>query len=508
MKIEKKTLLFMVSSWVLLALPLTLHAQSSLIDREIQPLDFPTADNTYLLQSGTSRSTIGTIGSDIDQFFSVTDFGAMKNMESNYGFAGIDENGLNIGYARKFKQVFLGLSYGGTLIDELFRRITNQDVNNIQKVDSVEIDNAAGTKTSTEYRILDAQSQTISGRASSVNNINIMFGVGIFGLKVGFSDYLEGIHDSNSITGIDGLGNKTITDIITASYDSNIKPSIEMGLNFKIGQVAVKPSIRAGVDIRQYSTSITSKESTINPITTLPDQILYTSEEILRDYMEPFAGVSLGFDFSRSSSTVAVLMFEYDGYYRLYSNNDLTGIVKTISSSVIGGGPPAFSSIITTTSDIFDFRNRAAPVFIFNSNLSDQFTLGVKANVEFEYNMLNVSEVINDSAVSFTQDKNGVLFSVTPEIDIGASFSLIPDHFAVHAGLGLELFSYSENTTIILSSGVDKTVTDQSLSMPVTKMAAGLTFNFTKTTALDILAVSSGLGIDTTKFTLLLSMKN
>jgi hypothetical protein len=99
--------------------------------------------------------------------------------------------------------------------------------------------------------------------------------------------------------------------------------------------------------------------------------------------------------------------------------------------------------------------------------------------------------------------------SVTPELGIGTRFTLWPDHFSMHAGFGIDLFSYNEtvSTRIRTIGGVDTETTDtlKILDLPATKITAGLTLNLTTDMALDLLAITSGLDIDATKLTILLT---
>jgi hypothetical protein len=70
--------------------------------------------------------------------------------------------------------------------------------------------------------------------------------------------------------------------------------------------------------------------------------------------------------------------------------------------------------------------------------------------------------------------------SVKPAINLGGSFAILPDRFALHAGFGLNLweFTVSENT-----------LTE---ALPSTKLAVGFTANLDAKTTIDMLLITSG----------------
>jgi hypothetical protein len=94
-----------------------------------------------------------------------------------------------------------------------------------------------------------------------------------------------------------------------------------------------------------------------------------------------------------------------------------------------------------------------------------------------------------------------------PDLALGASFHLIPDHFSLHAGIGVELFSYGmsiADADPVLPNGKEVTTT---FGLPSARFGGGLTVNLTQAVALDAMAFSSGLDFDSTVFNLLLTVK-
>ncbi|MDR3249299.1 MAG: hypothetical protein LBT39_10995, partial [Treponema sp.] len=203
--------------------------------------ELPEARSTPFPESSTSKATIGTISADGDYFMSVLDWSSINNMQSTFVLAGVDENGLVMGYAQKAGKVYLGVSYGGSLVDELFRRITNQDVDTLRKQDSV-------TKDPSTYStsLLNQNDKTPPGVTISNNDVNLILGAGVFGLRLGFSEYIRAAEISDDETSTT-VWNKE------HGFESSLKPSLEMGFNFKAGPVRVKPAFRGAFDIHEYS---------------------------------------------------------------------------------------------------------------------------------------------------------------------------------------------------------------------------------------------------------------
>jgi hypothetical protein len=142
--------------------------------------------------------------------------------------------------------------------------------------------------------------------------------------------------------------------------------------------------------------------------------------------------------------------------------------------------------------------------------------------VDFGFGLLQMTQTNNDVnyiggiknyTVTEEWTSSDTVFSVSPNLGLGVSYKLIPDHFAIHAGLGIVLFSYREVKTEYTQKNqfsgvsVDNTTTVKDMYLPSTKLGAGLTLNFTETVAIDLMAIMSGLSFDSTKITALVTVK-
>lgn len=475
--------------------------------------DFPEQRLSPLPQSSTNRATLGTINGDPDKFMSVHEFGTINKMENQFVLAGVDEYGLVIGYSRMIGNLYVGGSYSGSLINELFQRVTNQDILTLSKHDEL-------TENDVETSLRDQNNKTPSGETVSNNDINLILGSGIFGIRLGFSEYLRGFEDRRNINQLD------VKDAST--FESSFKPTLELGLNIPAGSVRVKPALRAAFDIHQYvSNTIWGREYTITDYTAVPITTTQNRYEIgrrfLMDYMEPSGGLSLGLDFGGSEHIRAEAIFDMDVAYRIYKTNDKDGgwITYIVDDRI--PSPPSFVTREFLAPDIFDLRLTGAPAFVFSADTTPKLTLGFKAKVDFGYGLLNMTQT--DNSVSYNPNNAKVytpivewtssdtVLAVTPDLGLGVSYRLIPDHFALHAGLGIALFSYrevkTEYTEKILATGVstDNTKTIRDMYLPSTRLGAGLTLNFTEAVAIDLMAIMSGLSFDSTKITALITVK-
>jgi hypothetical protein len=467
---------------------------------EIEFADIPGETLGYTPHSGVYKATMGTMTSNVDLFMSALDFSTMK-MQKWFSYGGIDENGVNLGYAVKLGSAYFGISYGGSLADELLRRMTNQDILTLQKRDEIRKD-VSGTSTTPE--LVDTDGQRIEGITTSENTVGLIFGAGIFGLKLGFSAYMQGREIESE--------NRDYEH----AFESSLKPSLELGWNFPIGSVQTKIALRGAYDMHQYI-SVTGETFYY-----MPDDVIESSfvgKEVYQEFTEPSGGFTLGFGFDVGKNTRAEFDLVGDAAYRIYRSNEQDGIMTAwkITDTVL----QTSKNTDITAPEIFDLRVSGNPVFALTKDVSDMFTIGGKLNLAIGYDIFTISQSVNEftideitaektiTPVSDTKISDSRL-SVTPELGVGTKFTLWPDHFSMYAGFGINLFSYRETisartTTVI--GGVDTEITDtlRTLDLPTTKITAGLTLNFTTDIVLDLLAITSGLDIDATKLTILLT---
>jgi hypothetical protein len=496
----------------------TLSAQVKVAADFLQLTDFnslPGLLPIYSPQSGTFKVTMGTILADMDRFMSTVEYGRIRG--NSLAYAGYGEDGLSLGYGGKFKNIYLGASYGGGFIEEAIGWIVNKEALTLQLRDTM--NKADGVLLS------DGGTTDLTATAISNNNINLLFGVGgVFGLKMGVNEYIKG-------TAEDKL----------KGFESSIRPSLEFGFNFPIGPVRIKPALRGGLDLHRYFSKETSILEITEPELGLPDSAItktWTVNQMkYQDFMEISGGITLGFDFGKGDTRTEFDLIA-DGAYRMYPSFEASQVLSTwvirdpkdLNAPVIGS---PLNHFYENPADItIDLRIKANPTFVLNIPFTDIFTLGLKANAGVAYDMVEIKQSIREFAPGFYNDpdvynddpdernssqQNGSSIAkypgtiessithmgIVPEFDVGANFNMWPDHIAFYTGFGIVLFNYDSIATD-QAGRIDVT---KSWEIPSVKFALGFSLNFIKEFAIDFLVVQSGFTVDGTKFATFLTFK-
>ncbi|MDR2482956.1 MAG: hypothetical protein LBD08_04920, partial [Treponema sp.] len=141
----------------------------------------PTEPVLFSPESGQYRATMGTISSDIDGFMDVGGF-KDTSFTSSLFYMGFDPQGVTVGMGIKITpMVYAGIAYGGSLIQDLLNRATNQSTSDLK----LSLNNdVPGVYTATGERPAEALSR---------NEFNVFLGIWRVGLCVGFSQILSAL---------------------------------------------------------------------------------------------------------------------------------------------------------------------------------------------------------------------------------------------------------------------------------------------------------------------------
>jgi hypothetical protein len=248
--------------------------------------------------------------------------------------------------------------------------------------------------------------------------------------------------------------------------------------------------------------------------------------EKLMDFEEPSIGLTLGFDFNSTEHTQAELDLIADLIWRVYASNGKYGLNAAYTNGTAETEYDAFTDNTTNwfgslgkglgsllpsgTLPVTDVRVPVTLAFTWSRDFSPKFTLGFKGNVGGGLDTLAITQTETWSGIDEIYDSEIKHFYITPDVSVGASFNLLPEHFALQAGLGIELFSY-ERITSKTSSDLNPdpvTTVENTIGVPTIRLAGGLSVNFTKNTALDMLVVAANVAdVDKTKFTMQFTFK-
>ncbi|MDR3304133.1 MAG: hypothetical protein LBS86_06940 [Treponema sp.] len=494
---------------------LLLSAAPLIAQQEVNHTEPDVKPNTYFApESGLARASSSTLLNDIDRFISVRNFRDISGLNSFFGYLGFTPDGLNLGYSANLGTSYIAIGYGGSLIEDLFARIINgtpQDVN----VTTVE-----GDDMTTSHRISDSNNNPL-GNAKSKNALSVMFGRPKWGLKIDFSHQLSGSQSATDSVYRSKYSDQTGAPIATEERLSSneVNGSFESGLAFfgELGLVLgiFRPSLRFGIDVHQLSSSkiitVSDESNTVG---------LYKSE-YLSDFNEPSVGLGLGFRFMDSDTGRLEAGLIYDLSMRLFkNNNEAKSKVRTVSNDDVASLTPYSLSVISEMSYI---RNHIVPSISFGGRISRMISVGGKVSLDTNYDVIKEAptivflntqgNLITDydtlAAIKAGESKLPVktsytVFSMLPEVDLGANFDIIPRHLSAYAGLGLSLYSMKVITTTKDDEGKVKT---KSTAVPTSKIAGGVTVNFTRNVAMDMLLVASGFTFDMSKFSMLFYAK-
>ncbi|GHU04952.1 hypothetical protein FACS1894147_10610 [Spirochaetia bacterium] len=416
----------------------------------------------YSPESATSGATMGLITADTDRFLSALDFGALS-AQNWFAYGGVDEkikDGINFGFGTKIganKKGYFGVAYSGNLINEVVGLFTNQSAAGF-KMETV------NNGTTTGPALVDADGTPVSdGEYLSNHNLHFLLGGGVFAFKFGFAEYIK--------------GNVTVNQ--TASeLESSLQPSIELGLNAG----GFKFALRGAADFHQFEKSVTTPTTQFNQV----------------NFFEPSGGVTIGLNFSRSEKTLAELDIIADGIYRIYG---FLGDMPEVSTRGAGTA--------VDVSGILDLRTTGSLGFTYRTELNEQFTLGFNAKVGGGYDILSLSTEPSGGGTKI--DSKYTSLTVTPDVSAAVTYSPWKDHFALHAGLGLQLFSIdmiTDDSGITPGGNPGDTITSTVVEVPTVRLGVGTTVNFTENTALDLLIATRNIAdITNAKFTMLFSVK-
>jgi hypothetical protein len=454
----------------------------------------PKTQDLHFPVSSVNRASAGTISGDADAFMSAANWPSIENMNSFFVLAGVDEYGLALGFAKKLGKAYFGASYSGDLIDEIYRRVTNRETGSLIAGMSVRKTNDAVIGRPGLYT---QDGSPPAGEKESSNDVNLIFGIGIFGLRLGFSEYIRSVDyvlTDNAWEGQDSL-------------ETSLKPNLELGFNIPAGRLTIKPALWGAFDIRGFEAFGGFSYYDYNNTA-----FKYYAYWNRFNFMEPSGGLTLDVKAAISDTASVDFGLEWGGAFRLYpdaSDPDSLVFLKEESASAFsspidfpfGVNAAGFGGFIEGTIPL-DIRSSGALKFGFTSDISEHFTLAGKFRLLGAFNKGKLDVKLRGTTVSAETMRN---ISGAPDLALGASVHLIPGRFSLHGGIGVQLFSYSYSTLKVDSAPSAETVT--TFDLPSVRLGGGLTLNLTEAAALDIMAFSSGLNLESTVLNLLFRVK-
>jgi hypothetical protein len=481
-------------------------------------------------KAASSVVNFGITGSDIDRFMSATSFQDTSYI-GRFGYFGFDRDSLSAGVSGKFaRNMTASLYYNGNIVEDVFAYISNNSLTN-GKVGLGAQDGISGTDYDFVGDLKDRNN------INSRSNINLMFGAGIFGINVGYSQKLFGLVKKSTAEPQrkDLTDDAVIENMQEALLDNALVPNVEFGLRFDTARAVVKTALGFQVDIHQHREM--AKGETIE----LPDYFggqtgTYTvtaeqTRKLSADYLEPAVTFRIEGEFPADRSRLGIAL-ETAGRLKLYSNmDDKGGKVDGIfwSQDIYNG---AYINSVTTSN--LDLEVLGRPSVRYATMLSDRFTAGLSGGfgVGLKFGsyttknyawtskadfMLN-DDPYDDAYLSTDVDLPGTVETIPsldmalyPNLGAGFSFNVVPGTFVLNGGVGAVQTLYrirtGEVTTETPIGSVTTPLLEQSWGKPLAQLALGAMFRFKQNFTLDALFSSNGTRFDNANFVIQFSAK-
>jgi hypothetical protein len=472
-----KNLKSSVLAWVLFTIAASLSAQQYWVS---SPAD-PSEASLFNPESGLYRASMGTVRSDIDGFMDVGTF-RDTSFESTLTYVGFDPQGITLGAGIKLGPLYFGAAYGGSLIQDLFSRVTNQDPSEL----SLKLDSSDGSKTE-----IPGVFDSVGGRPAETKNrneFNLFLGFWRVGLKLGFSQMLTVAQPQAEDARME-VG-KTMQGF---TFENAMVPSLALGASIPIGEsLFVIPEVSAQLDIHQFVDGE-------DPYTVNGTPVFYSG--YTQGYNEAKVGADLGIVYRSSGSEIRV----GGGYY----------LKKRITGFDMGSGAAITHVVVdktiekTIVSTYDNLEQEIVPYFLYSGAIGERGKFGAKLLVDMRFNEYYLTPDSNQMLYG-DYEKHAKETYVKPELNLGGTFDLLPERFALHAGFGLNLYTFKISEAENIS--LDESESSMEEILPSTRFAVGFTVNLTKTTTIDMLLITSGAfdfksDQDNNKFTLFLTMK-
>ncbi|GHV93560.1 hypothetical protein AGMMS50268_40630 [Spirochaetia bacterium] len=534
-------------------------------------------------KSTTKTATADRIGTDVDNFLDYTGHTGVK-FDNWFGYAGY-ESLASVGYARKLGSIYLGawykgnvartqavsgLSWSGPGSTSIIGNGININLNDLINP----VYDAFGELQSTTK----STGQDNADGIVTDNQLQALIGFGNMAVKVGFREFLYSQPDYTNIYGANQNQTMTTPGSGTVAYANalesfsdlhgNLQPNVGWGAAFALGKFTLKPKAEVAIAIVQDA-----RETVVKDGTSVYGNGAVTSKKsgYANNFVRPSITVGADIALQGKNGGTWTPGIAYNIFFDVYSNDydaygssgTVKGTVNYTASDTISGNESThvvtvspISTVVTDTAKIRVVEKSAVynvitPGISYSDNFGDRVKFGFKAQVPVHFGSRTESSYSETTAKTDTKYTSGTSthqtqvtrqnqqetvtsqFRISPKIDVGTSYQVIPGKLALNAGVSgtfgyrstearqtpngyyvQTTYTTDENGNVTTNNktvNVDSTVNDQ-----VTKVyawdaftptfGAGLTINFTETFALDT-SFQTGATVNLGSVQLLLSLK-
>ena len=346
-----------------------------------------TSTFVFAQESNTFTATAGTLRDDADNFMDVRYFNEL-DFSNFFAWANISSSYANLGFAKKFNELYLGAYYAGDLL------------NSLTKTESKEI--------SSEEIVSYTKNE------AGQHEFDLLFGFS--GMAIKLDTYFNTNNTSTENT-------TTVTD----KHDSNYYFGLTWGgLSVPVENFNLRPWAKVGLNfIDKYNYSKTTTEVLGNTSTTI-------TEDKSGNYN--YLTIILGSDFEWGDKES---FFSVAGLQYLFGSRlGLNGALKTEETNVDG----ASTTVTTNYAGKSYIKNTITPYYRFEYKASDNLKFGGKATVKLDMTTSSSGYPYIDTPatteVILTKETN-----VDSEIDFGMQYKL-KENFAMNVGFRAVLPSF------------------------------------------------------------------
>jgi len=432
------------------------------------------------LQSNQSKATAGVFGSEVDDSMSVLWHSANGEAEDKafdkwlafVGYGGnTNYNPVHLGYATRFGSIYLGTWYTGSIAKSF--DYTSKKVTNTYSL-ATQLQTNSLTET-TYYNFM----------TTSNNQIEALIGVAGMGFKVGFWESMYQSKNPNVTTTVTddqgGVVSYTNEIVDHENYGGHLMPSLEWGMKIGAGNLEIRPTFRAAIDIYQDKQLLNTKEdySTLSGVLPSGEPDL-ASEGRNNGYVNPQFNLNVGVALPAPEKTSKSFDVGYGISFGVFSNDyDVFGFSDKVKGTVSWEGSSTVNESLVSTStarsvdlDITEIdaalEHNISIGYYYDKEIVDNFTIGLYTALPFtigvesknQYNKNfstgRVEYERPEFGVSYTQTSETIgqntvtdttVFGMNPYCNLGAKYALFPGRFQINAGIHLAPFGLETTTT-------------------------------------------------------------
>lgn len=446
--------------------------------------------------SNTNKATASTFGTDIDSYMSVNDYSSVE-LSKMFAYISLDNNNLDLGFAKKIGGMYLGARYAGDLLNQINGK---EDTTSVTTVIDVNNGLAAGTNKTTTKTITD------DDILYTDNHAQVLLGLIGMGFKLGFDEYMAadtGFVDGDVLSTVitDTADNSSTKTEFTeySQRDGYIAPSVQWGMNLPLGGMTLKPNAKIAVgfvkDTKKYT-----KDETKSVAGAVPFGFATKNTVYLRDDGAIVPDVTLGanLQFAKKDGGQSAVGLEYGLNLPLYGDGKTT--TTTVKTTQLNTGSKVDTSDETVANTEYsEMTNTVTPSYSFTKDLGEKVSFGFNAKAKVtmfksESTPKTIQTVVTNTdtysqnpdtdtvttVVTTTNDYTTAInqLTINPTLNFGFTYKIIPGKFALNAGYAVTAPSFSNKVeakssstpignTVATTTRTGDVITTDTLTTPV-----------------------------------------